>query len=132
MTGDTMRRVPRTQRADSPAVSTLGVLRALAGLVPPVLLALDLARIARHEPGLLERAAQLGIGLHERAGDPVPDRHRLRRNAAADDARVDAVLAQRRGHLERLVHDHAGGLAPEVLVERAFVDDHRTVTALQT
>src|ERR1700720_1637304 len=69
---ETMRAGPgrATRRGD--VESTLGVLRPLARLVPPVLLALDLARIARDEARLLERPAQLRIRLHQRARDAVP------------------------------------------------------------
>ena len=56
----------------------LRVLRALARLVPAVLLALDLARVARDEAGLLERGAELRVDLQERARDAVADGDGLR------------------------------------------------------
>ena len=49
----------------------LGELRGLAGLVQAGLLALDDAGVAREEAFLLQDAAELRIGLDERAGDAV-------------------------------------------------------------
>src|SRR5262249_36915162 len=115
------RRPPASQRA-RPRLA-LGVLRALARLVTPVLLALDLARVARDEAGLLEPRAQPGVRERERARDAVRHGHRLRGDAAAEDVHLRMVLAHRRRHLERLVDHHAGGLARKVVFEGAPVDD---------
>src|SRR4029077_3956268 len=68
--------------------STLGVLRPLARLVAPVLLALDLAGVTGDEPRLLEWPAKLGIRLEERAREAVPDGDGLRRSPPAADVDV--------------------------------------------
>src|SRR5689334_12830528 len=100
----------------------LGELEALAGAGAAVLLALDGARVAGHEPGLLQDRAVLRVHLHERAGDPVADRARLAGEAAALRVHEDVDLPDLIDELQRLDEDHLGGLAPEVLVERAAVD----------
>src|ERR1039457_6564707 len=64
---------------------TLGVLRPLARLVAPVLLALDLARIARQHPALAQRRPQRLGRADQRARNPVTDRVGLRRDSAALD-----------------------------------------------
>src|SRR5262249_30219471 len=109
----------------------LGVLGALAGFVAPVLLAFDDAGVAGDEAGFLERGAQLGVGLQERAGDAVTDGDRLSGHAAPVHVHVDPVLPLRRGHLERLMDDHARGLPPEVGVEGAVIHDDLPVARLQ-
>src|SRR5574340_762670 len=48
-------------------------LLASAGLVQPDLLALDLARVARHEPRFRQRRLELRIVVDQRAGDAAPD-----------------------------------------------------------
>src|SRR2546429_376548 len=87
--------------------STLGVLRPLARLVAPVLLALHLAGVAGDETGLLECAAQLGVRLEERPRDAVSDGDGLRRHATTADVHVRAVAPDRRRDLEWLLDDHA-------------------------
>ena len=52
--------------------SALAELRRLARLVQAGLLALDLARVALQEALPLERDAEVGIDLDERASDAVP------------------------------------------------------------
>src|SRR5438552_7198105 len=82
-----------TIRAAAGCRLALRVLRALARLVPAVLLALHLARVARDESGLLERGAQLRVGQEERPRDAVPDGDRLRGEPAAEDVDLSAELA---------------------------------------
>ena len=64
----------RNQRRNLRCVGrlALGPLRGLAGLLQAGLLALDHAGVAGEEALALERHAQLGVGLDERAGDAVP------------------------------------------------------------
>src|SRR3954452_17381378 len=62
-------------------------LRALTGLLETRLLALLHAGVACEEPVALELTAQVRVGLHERAGDPVTERRGLGRDAAAVDLR---------------------------------------------
>src|SRR5215213_7844180 len=100
----------------------LRVLEALAGAGLPVLLALLLPRVAREEAGPLEGRAALGVGEHEGAGDAVAHGLGLGAVAAACDGRLDVVLIEDLEQLERLAHDHARGLADEVLVGGALVD----------
>src|SRR4051794_10080399 len=72
-------------------------LRALTGLLETRLLALLHAGVACEEAVALELAAEVWIGLDERACDAVPQRRGLRRHAAAVDLRD---------------HVHATGVAP--------------------
>src|SRR5205814_1745392 len=112
---------------------TLGELRALTGLLEACLLALLRARVAREEAPALELAAQVGIGLHERARHTVPEGARLGGHAAAVDAgdHVHALLVARR--LERCAHRLLKRGAREEILERpavhlvlarAGLDDH--------
>src|SRR5574337_1689304 len=80
-------------------------------LVETDLLALDLARIARDEPGLRERRLQLRVVIDQCARDAVTDRARLSGFAAADhvDHDVEGRLVARQD--ERLARDHAAGFA---------------------
>src|SRR5262249_29236922 len=126
------RRARDTQRAPSRGrCLALRVLRALAGLVTPVLLALDLARIARDEAGLLERRAVLRVDLQERSGDAVAYRDGLGAHATTAHVDVGPVVARRGGNLERLANDHARRLATEVLVRGAVVDGDLTPSSAQ-
>src|SRR3989454_2901157 len=111
------KRVGRTGRLP------LGELEPLPRSRSPVLLALHGARIAREEPRLLQWRPVLRIELGERAADPVPDGASLSREPAAADDHGDVHLVELLDHLERLLEDHLAGLAPEVLVEGAVVDD---------
>src|SRR5205085_3770231 len=112
--------------------SALRVLRALAGLVEAVLLALDLARIAGDESRALQDRPELGIGEQERARDAVANRRRLRRDPATAHLDRRVILPARLGHVERLIDDHARGLAAEVIVQRPRVDDDLAVAPQQT
>ena len=69
----------------------LGVLRRLAGLLEAVLAALLLARVAREQPGLLQRGPRVGVERDQRTGDAEPDRAGLAADAAAVERRVDVV-----------------------------------------
>src|SRR5580704_4489862 len=89
----------------------LRVLRPLARLMMPVLLALDLARIAGQQPGFSERSAQRFRGCDERARDSVTDRIGLRRSASAMHFRQDIVVALGLGNFERLQNPHPRGIA---------------------
>src|SRR5262245_47072389 len=108
--------------SNDPPPLALRVLRALARLVTAVLLALDLARVARDEPGLLEGRPVLRVDLQQRTRDAVADRDRLCAHSTTEHVDVGAILARSRGDLERLPDDHARGLAPEILIGRAIVD----------
>src|SRR5690606_15071101 len=67
--------------------SALGVLRRLAGLLEAGLLALDDARVATEEPGLLEgRAVVLLVDLVQRAGHAEAHGPGLTGRAAAGEA----------------------------------------------
>src|SRR3970282_1606613 len=102
----------------------LGVLGGLAGSLEPVLLALLHPRVAGQESGLAEREAMaVGIELQERPGDPVADGSGLAGHATALDLdhRVEATLGagDSEGHPDVGLVDGV----PEVLEERAPVDD---------
>src|SRR5262245_7192637 len=88
----------------------------------PVLLALDLARVAREEASLLDRRAVARVELLERARNRVPQRARLTGDAAAAHRGPHVVAADHAGHLERRLDHHAQALAREVVLERAAVD----------
>ena len=53
----------------------------------------------------------------------MTNRAGLPRPAAATNRDIEVELVRGLNHFQRLPHDHARGLAPEVLVERVFVDD---------
>src|SRR5262245_13002998 len=108
--------------------SALRVLRTFASLVASVLLALDLAGIARDESRLLQHTPEPRMGEHERTRGPVPDRGGLRRYTAAADVHREVVLAAGVGELERLMHDHPRRLASEIVLEGSVVDDQLAVT----
>src|SRR6266478_2832376 len=101
----------------------LGELEPLARSGPSVLLPLHRARIAREEARLLQWRPELRVELGERTADPVPDGASLPREPAAADDHGDVHLVELLDDLERLLEDHLAGLAPEVLVEGAVVDD---------
>src|SRR5262245_14543612 len=69
--------------------SALAELRPAARLAPADLLALDLARVARHEARGTKRLAQLRVELDQRARDAVADGAGLAGDAAALDQHVD-------------------------------------------
>src|SRR5215475_11773761 len=71
--------VPKSLRAKALALA-LAELRALARLLQAGLLALLHARVAREEPAALELAAEVGIGLQQRAADAVAKGAGLRRD----------------------------------------------------
>src|SRR5688572_8791926 len=109
----------------------LRILRRAAGLVQADLLALDLARVARHEAGLAQRGLQRLVVLDQRAGEPEADRAGLAGDATALDRDVDVELLLELRELERLAHDHARRLAAEERVERLAVDDDRALARLE-
>ena len=80
--------VPKSLRPITPSLRrarrlALGELRPLARLLQAGLLALLGARVARQEAAPLELAAQVRVGLEQRARDAVAQRAGLRRDAAA-------------------------------------------------
>src|SRR4051812_17802117 len=103
--------------------SALRVLRALASLVASVLLALDLARVACDEARLLQHRPELGMRQDQRTRDAVTNGGRLGSHAPASHVHRQIVLTPRIGELEWLVHDHPRGLATEVVLQRALIDD---------
>src|SRR6185312_13203517 len=82
--------------------SALRVLRTAAGLAAADLLALDLARIARHEAGDAQRLAQALIVLDQCAGETHADGAGLARDAAAADVHRNVELAGELSDLEGL------------------------------
>src|SRR5512133_1332166 len=112
---------PRARRREA-SVLALRELEALAGAGAAVLLALDRARVARHEAGLLEHRPELRIVVAERAADAVSDRAGLAGEPAALRVHEHVELAHLIDELQRLDEDHLRRLAAEVLVHRAAVD----------
>src|SRR5436190_1128223 len=113
------------------AALTLGELRALTGLLETRLLALLHARVTCEEALALELAAQVRVGLHERPGDAVPQRDRLRRHASAVDLRDDVHARLVAGRLERLPRVPAERGTREVGVELLAVDGVGALPRLQ-
>src|SRR4051794_1658565 len=105
-----------------PRALALGELRPLAGLLEAGLLALLDARVARQEAAALELAAQVRIGVEQRAADAVAQRARLRGDAAALHAGHDVHAVRVADRLERLADVALEGRAREEDVERAAVD----------
>src|SRR5205085_10892359 len=101
---------------------TLRVLRTLAGLVAPVLLAFDDTRVARKEACTLERRPKLRLRVDERTAAAVADRAGLRGNAAAVDGDANVVSRPPADELELLRDDHAKRRPRQVLFDLAAVD----------
>src|SRR5207244_8727370 len=87
-----------------------------------VLLALDHARVAGEEPAALERAAQIGLKIHQRLGDAVAHRAGLAREPAARDRADDVVLAVAVGRDQRLLDQHAQHRPREINLQHAGID----------
>src|SRR4051812_10757085 len=79
----------------------------------------------------LQLAAQVRVGLHERAGDPVPERGGLSRYAAAVDLRDHVHAAVVAGGLERQARVLLERDAREVDVEGLAVDRIRALAWLE-
>src|SRR4051812_20298928 len=105
-----------------PRALALGELRPLAGLLEAGLLALLDARVARQEAAALELAAQIRVGLEQRAADPVAQRAGLRGDAAALHAGDHVHAVRVADRLERLADVALERRAREEDVERAAVD----------
>src|SRR5215213_3982622 len=97
-------------------------LEALARALLAVLLAFLGAGVAGDEAGVLERGAEVGVELHQRARDAVAHGAGLAGRAAARDVDDDVELAGGVGERQRLADDHAERLVGEVLVEGLAVD----------
>src|SRR5262249_12635033 len=100
----------------------LRVLRCLAGLLEPVLLALLLAGVPGQESGPLELAPPVGVELGQSPGDAEAQGTGLARGAPSADGGVDVVGVPGRRQPEGLGRDHAMGGRREVLLDRAPVD----------
>src|SRR4051812_44705915 len=113
--------VPNSLRAMGAGLA-LAELRALARLLQAGLLTLLRARVTREEAAALELAAQVGVGLHQRAGHAVAQGAGLGRHSAAVDAgdHVHLLLVARR--LERSADGLLQRGAREEVLERAAVD----------
>src|SRR5919107_3372537 len=119
--------VPKTRvgasTADPTRGSALAVLRRLAGLLQPGLLALDDAGVTGEQAGLLQRRP-VGVDVDrvQRAGDPEAQRTGLAGDPAAVDPGDDVEAAHEVGGHERLVDDLLVQLVGEVRLQRAAVD----------
>src|ERR1700680_2593671 len=79
--------------ANADWASALGELEGAASLLAAVFLALDHAGVAGKEAALLERAAQLGLEVGERARAAVAERTGLAGEAAARHGAIHVVGA---------------------------------------
>src|SRR5688500_1521401 len=111
--------------------SAFRVLLAPPCLVQADLLSLDLARVARHQPGRAQRRLQGCIILDQRARDAVAHGAGLAALAAAVDVHQDVERRLVLGELEGLAHHHAAGLAAEELVHRLAVDHEVALAGLE-
>src|SRR6185369_3794793 len=96
------------------ARSALGVLRRLAGLLEPVLLALLDPRVTGEEAGLLERGPVVGVELAEGPGDREAQRAGLAGDAATAEVRDHVEGVDPLGHGQRLADDLLVHLVREV------------------
>src|SRR5919198_122820 len=118
--------VPKSRGNDVRRVAlALGVLGRLAGLLEPVLLALDHARVAGQKAALLQLGAQLHVELNQRAGDSVAQRARLPGHPAAVQAGDDVVALEGVGDPQRLSDHAAVGRVGKVVVEGPAVQLER-------
>src|SRR5690242_4836777 len=111
--------VPKSFRAKALGGLALAELRALARLLQSGLLALLDARVARQEAAALELAAQVGIGLEQRAADAVAQRAGLGRDPAAVHAGHDVHARLVADGLERLADVALQGRPREEHLEAA-------------
>src|SRR5213593_2263621 len=122
------RKRPQTSGLDSMLseqyASALAELLAPARAVQADLLALDFARIARHEAGMAQGRLERCVVVEQRTGDAVTYRASLPRFAAAMhvDLHVEGCIV--RGENQRLLDDHDGRLAAEVLLDRLAVHEN--------
>jgi hypothetical protein len=114
-------KAPRLQ-IDDPKFSALGVLELLAGAGLTWLLALFLTSVAGDVASFLEGRLVGLVDADEGAGDAVPDRLGLRRDAATGDVDLYVELTLLRERGKRLHGDDPEDLAREVILERATVD----------
>src|SRR3712207_4908697 len=113
----------RSRRGDPRAYrSALRVLRRLAGLLEPVLLALGDARVTGEEAGLLEGRTVLGVDLDERAGDRQAQRAGLAADATTPEDADDVVLLGPLDGHQRLTDELLVHLVREVLLDGAAVE----------
>src|SRR3954451_17880301 len=122
--------VPNSLRATR-ARLPLAELRALARLLQAGLLAFLRPGVAGEEASALELAAQVGIGLEQRARDAVAQRAGLGGHAAAVHAGDDVHAVLVADGLERLADRALEGGAWEVRVEGLAVDRVRAVARLE-
>src|SRR5215216_5013022 len=106
--------------------SALGELEAAAGFRLAVLLALDDTRVAGEESALFQRAAQVGLVVHQRLGNAVAHRASLTRQSAARYGANDVVLAVAVGSDQRLLDQHAQHRPREIDFNLARVDEDLT------
>src|SRR6476660_9853467 len=100
----------------------LAELEPLPGAWATRLLALDGARIARHEPGGPELGPVLPVRLHQRPRDPQPKRPGLARLPAPVHVRLHVERAERVGGGEALLDVLHQRRTREVVAQRAAVD----------
>src|ERR1700688_1063552 len=101
--------------------SALGELEATSRLGAAVFLALDDARVAREEAGLLQGRPQLGLEMDKGARDAVAHRTGLAGKAAADHGADHVELAEASGRDEGLVDQHAQDGTREIDLDLAPV-----------
>src|SRR5690606_29512016 len=111
--------------------SALRVLETLACARTTRLLALDLTRVAREVTGALERRAVLRAHAQQGARNAMAYGLGLGCDAAAVHVHHHVELPLLLEHVEGLPHDHAQGLAREVVLGSATVDHDLALTGLE-
>src|SRR5690606_20238620 len=111
--------------------SEFGELRATTRLVQANLLALDFTGIAGDEAGLAQGSPQGLIVFHQCTGDAMTDCTGLTSSTTTGDGDLHVKTVGHVDQFQRLAHDHACGLAAEILVQRLAVDHDGTVTRTQ-
>src|SRR5690606_29680673 len=106
-----------------PARLALAELLAATGLVEADLLALDFAGITRYQACLRQGGLERGVVVDKGAGNAVANCTGLTRLATAANVGFEVERFEVLGDIEGLTHDHAAGLARDVLVVGLVVHD---------
>jgi len=109
----------------------LGELLAASRFAKSDLLALDLARIARHESRAGKRRFECFVVIDQRTGDAMAHCARLPRLPTTRHVHLNVKRARVVGQCKRLPGNHSASLALKVIIDGTTVDDDRPRTALQ-
>jgi len=108
----------------------LGELLTATRLVQADFLALDFARVARHQPGLGEHGLERGVIVDQRAGDAMAHCTGLTRFAPTCNVDLDVERLEVIGQFQRLANDHAAGFTREEIVDGLAVNNDCALAGL--